>query len=269
MKTKSYLLILMSVFSLILISTLYLYASSSGFTGRTRKTSTSGCGGCHGPSSNSEVVVTLAGPDSVTISQTATYTITISKSSKNGAGFDIATRLGTLAPISSGMILMNGELTHSSNRPMPSGTITLQFSYTAPSAAGIDTLWATGLATNSDGTTSGDDWNWANEKRIVVRSSIGVKNISSQVPPDFKLNQNYPNPFNPVTTIRFAIPVKSFVSLKIYDISGKMVQEGVSEYLNPGTYEYQVNGNNLSSGIYFYSLTGDGISITKKMILAK
>lgn len=269
MKTKTYLLVLVSVFSLILISSLYLYASSSGFTGRTRKTSTSGCGGCHGASPNSEVVVTLAGPDSVVVSQTATYTITISKSSKNGAGFDIATRRGTLAPISSGMILMNGELTHSSNRPMPNGTITLQFSYTAPGTAGVDTLWATGLATNSDGTTSGDDWNWANEKRIVIKTSIGIKNISSQVPDRFELSQNYPNPFNPVTNIRFSVPTNSFVSLKIYDINGRVVENAVSEYLNAGTYEYQFKGNNLSSGIYFYSLEGDGISITKKMILSK
>ena len=269
MKTKTYFLILVSVFSLILISSLYLYASSSGFTGRTRKTSTAGCGGCHGVSANSEVVVTLAGPDSVLVSQTATYTITISKSSKSGAGFDIATRRGSLSPISSGMILSNGELTQSSNRPMTNGTITLQFSYTAPNTAGVDTLLATGLATNSDGTTSGDDWNWANEKRIIVKSSIGVKNISSQVPDKFELKQNYPNPFNPVTSIRFAIPTKSFVSLKIYDINGKIVQEGISEYLNAGIYEYQFNGNNLSSGIYFYSLVADGMSVTKKMILTK
>ncbi|MGB9696122.1 MAG: T9SS type A sorting domain-containing protein [Ignavibacteria bacterium] len=269
MKTKIYFLILVSVFSLILISSLYLYASSSGFTGRTRKTSTAGCGGCHGTTSNTEVVVTLTGPDSVLVSQTATYTITISKSSKTGAGFDIATRRGSLSPISSGMIINNGELTHSSNRPMTNGTITLQFSYTAPGTAGFDTLWATALATNSDGTTSGDDWNWANEKKIVVKSSIGVRNISSQVPNEFELKQNYPNPFNPITTIRFAVPTKSFVSLKIYDISGRIVQEGISEYLNAGTYEYQFNGNNLSSGIYFYSLVGEGISITKKMILTK
>ena len=269
MKTKTKLLISSFILTTIIFSSIYIYSSSAGFTNRTRKTSTSGCGGCHGGNFTADVSVTIAGPDTVVVSQTKTYSITISRASKTGAGFDIATRRGVLAPISSGMILSGTELTHSSNRPMTGGTITLQFSYTAPSTAGTDSLWATGLATNSDGTTSGDDWNWANEKKIIVKNSVGIHNISSEIPGSYSLEQNYPNPFNPSTKIKFSLPEKTFATLTIYDVNGKVIEKAVNNTLSAGIYEYQLNGENLSTGIYFYTLKAGNKSFTKKMILTK
>jgi hypothetical protein len=269
MKSKT--TILVSVFFLLVLitSSVYLYASSTGFINRTRKTGLNGCGGCHGGNNTADVTVSITGPDSVTISQTATYTLTITRASKNGAGFDIATRRGTLAPVSSGMILSGTELTHSSNRPMTSGTISLQFNYTAPSTAGTDSLFATGLATNSDGSTSGDDWNWAPEKKIIVKNSVGIQNISSEVPASFKLGQNFPNPFNPTTNIRFSLPESAVTTLTIYDISGKVIDKAFNGKLSAGVYEYQLNGSNLSTGVYFYTLTAGSNVITKKMMLTK
>ena len=96
MKSKSTLFISAFFLLVIIFSSVYIYASSSGFVNRTRKTNLSGCGGCHGGNSNNEVTVSISGPDTVTISQTKTYTLTITKASKNGAGFDIATRRGFL-----------------------------------------------------------------------------------------------------------------------------------------------------------------------------
>jgi len=269
MKSKS--TIIVSVFFLLLFitSSIYLFASSSGFVNRTRKTSLSGCGGCHGGNNTADVTVSITGPDSVAVSQTATYSLTITKASKTGAGFDIATRRGVLAPVSSGMILSGTELTHSSNLSMTSGSISLQFNYTAPSTTGIDSLFATGLATNSDGSSSGDDWNWAPEKKIVVKNSVGIENISSEVPSSFKLEQNFPNPFNPSTKIRFSLPENTFATLTVYDISGKEIERAYSGKLNAGVYEYQLNGTNLSTGIYFYTLNAGSKIITKKMILTK
>ncbi len=269
MKSKSTLFVSVFLLLILITSSVYLYASSAGFVNRTRKTSLSGCGGCHGGNPTNDVAVSITGPDSVTISQTATYTLTITKASKNGAGFDIATRRGVLAPVSTGMILSGTELTHSSNRPMTSGTISLQFNYTAPTTAGTDSLFATGLATNSDASTSGDDWNWAPEKKIVVRNSVGIQNISSEVPASFKLEQNFPNPFNPSTKIKFSLPESTIATLTIYDVSGKVIDKAFNEKLNAGVYEYQLNGANLSTGIYFYSLKTGSNVITKKMILTK
>jgi|WetSurMetagenome_2_1015567.scaffolds.fasta_scaffold53352_2 hypothetical protein len=110
---------------------------------------------------------------------------------------------------------------------------------------------------------------------------VGVKNISSNIPDKFSLSQNYPNPFNPTTIIRFSVPENgkwkmenNFVSLKIYDIIGKEVTTLINEKLQPGTYEVpfsidQFSSYQLPSGVYFYKLTADDYSETKKMTLIR
>ena len=57
------------------------------------------------------------------------------------------------------------------------------------------------------------------------------------IPLQYRLEQNYPNPFNPTTTIKFEIPVSSFVALKIFDITGKEVVTLVNEYKQNGSYQ--------------------------------
>jgi len=98
---------------------------------------------------------------------------------------------------------------------------------------------------------------------------IGIHNISTSVPDKFRLEQNYPNPFNPVTKIRFEIPQQGFVSMKVYDIIGRQVATLVNENLSPGTYEVTFDGKELSSGLYFYRLTSNGFSETKRMLMIK
>jgi photosystem II stability/assembly factor-like uncharacterized protein len=98
---------------------------------------------------------------------------------------------------------------------------------------------------------------------------IGIKTISEQVPSSYSLQQNYPNPFNPSSIIRFKIKDSRFVTLIVYDILGKEVATLVNEKLTPGTYEANFNGSNLTSGVYFYRLTTDNFSETKRMILMK
>ncbi len=92
-------------------------------------------------------------------------------------------------------------------------------------------------------------------------------------PGKFNLSQNYPNPFNPVTKIDFEIPSDSYVSLKIYDISGREVAKLLDGQKNAGFYTVQFDGSKLSSGIYFYSMTvksnGSENVISKKMNLIK
>jgi hypothetical protein len=101
------------------------------------------------------------------------------------------------------------------------------------------------------------------------RDVVGITNISGAVPEAFALYQNYPNPFNPATSIKFDIPKSSHVVLRVYDPSGRLIKELLSQQLNAGAYEYSFKAENLSSGIYFYSLiTGSGTQ-TKKMLLVK
>ncbi|MEZ4691995.1 MAG: T9SS type A sorting domain-containing protein [Ignavibacteria bacterium] len=101
--------------------------------------------------------------------------------------------------------------------------------------------------------------------------TVGIQNISSEIPAGFSLKQNYPNPFNPATSLEFGIPETGFVSLKVYDQLGREVLTLVNEILAPGTYNYQLStvNYNLSSGIYFYRLSSGNNSSVKKMIILK
>lgn len=109
-----------------------------------------------------------------------------------------------------------------------------------------------------------------NNLLVTLKStSVGIQNISSQIPDKYKLENNFPNPFNPSTNIKFQIPQKSFASIIIYDMLGREVITLLSEELNAGYYNYQFNAENLNSGIYFYTLVTDNFSETKKMVLVK
>lgn len=93
--------------------------------------------------------------------------------------------------------------------------------------------------------------------------------VNIGVPSNFSLSQNYPNPFNPSTKINFDLPVDGNVSLKIFDMSGKEVMSLVNEARTAGYYSVSFNAANLSSGIYFYTLSAGNFVSTKKMTLIK
>ena len=98
----------------------------------------------------------------------------------------------------------------------------------------------------------------------------GIREINSSVPSSFSLHQNYPNPFNPTTSIRFDIQKSSRVTLEVYSANGQKVQTLIkNEFVTAGTKEISFSGSNLSSGIYFYTLSAGEIKETKKMMLIK
>ncbi|MCW8809986.1 MAG: T9SS type A sorting domain-containing protein [Ignavibacteriaceae bacterium] len=92
---------------------------------------------------------------------------------------------------------------------------------------------------------------------------------NSLVVSEFILMQNYPNPFNPTTTIRYMIPKRALVTIKIYDILGDEITTLVNEEKTVGNYEVEFIASNLSSGVYFYQLTVGDFIQTKKMILLR
>ncbi len=105
---------------------------------------------------------------------------------------------------------------------------------------------------------------------VVLNESLtSVEQDNNSLPAAYILNQNYPNPFNPSTTIRFSISNNEFVSLRIFNIIGELVDEPVSELLPAGNYTVNWNAKNISSGIYFYTLTTSNFKDTKKMILIR
>lgn len=99
--------------------------------------------------------------------------------------------------------------------------------------------------------------------------TTGITQISYSVPYGFSLSQNYPNPFNPSTIIVYDLPKKEFVSLKIFDISGKELMSLVNKLQSPGSYKIVLESNNLSSGTYFYRIEAGDFKMTKKMILIR
>ncbi|HZW38653.1 MAG TPA: T9SS type A sorting domain-containing protein [Ignavibacteriaceae bacterium] len=89
------------------------------------------------------------------------------------------------------------------------------------------------------------------------------------LPNKFFISQNYPNPFNPSTRIKYDVPKKGFISIKVYNILGKDIAQLVNEEKNAGAYVVEFDGSRLSSGIYFYQIQAGEFIETKKMVLMK
>jgi len=109
---------------------------------------------------------------------------------------------------------------------------------------------------------------------VQVTLPVGVDDGFDALPEKFELFQNYPNPFNPTTTIRYALPVRSDVTLRIYNLMGQEVLRITHEEVRAGYHEERWNGVNQSgkkvaSGIYIYRLRAGKFTETKKMLLLK
>ena len=108
---------------------------------------------------------------------------------------------------------------------------------------------------------------------ITVTEVIGVENAES-VPKDFSLSQNYPNPFNPQTTITYAIPIQTDISLVIYNLMGQEVIRWDEKSVSAGYYEKKWDGTTrsgipIASGVYLYRLKAGDFVQTRKMVLLK
>ena len=98
---------------------------------------------------------------------------------------------------------------------------------------------------------------------------VGIGNNNNSTPNTYSLNQNYPNPFNPSTQISFGLPKSGNVKLVVFDILGREVKTLVNEFQTAGTHNITFDASSLASGIYFYSITANDFTATKKMLLIK
>ncbi len=251
---------------IVLSFSIVLYAYSTGITGVTKKSNTPGCT-CHALNPSTDVIVTINGPDSLMLNQTATYSITITGGPLKAAGTNIAVSNGSLTPVTNDLRLQNTELTHVLPKTPSSGAVTFNFSYTAPSIPGEQTIYANGNSVNFNGQNTGDQWNFAQNKSIQIGTVTGIKDEQDLIA--YKLEQNFPNPFNPSTKIRYSIPDNEYVSLKVFDLLGNEITTLANGEKAAGNYEVTFNGNNLSSGIYLYTLKTRNFSETKKFLLLK
>lgn len=112
----------------------------------------------------------------------------------------------------------------------------------------------------------------AEMEKVETKYNEMITDVESDVtnlPQDYDLHQNFPNPFNPVTTIQFAIPKTSDVSLKVYDVLGNEVANLLDQGIAAGTHSVKFDAGSIPSGIYFYTLQSEYFSSTKKMIVLK
>jgi flagellar hook assembly protein FlgD len=113
------------------------------------------------------------------------------------------------------------------------------------------------------------------DTNLAVGNATGIADGEGQtVPVKFALEQNYPNPFNPTTTIRYQLPDRAEVSLKIFDITGHEVRTLVKEILAAGEHSVTWNGTNdrgipVSSGVYLYQLKAGNRTESRRMLLLK
>jgi len=129
-------------------------------------------------------------------------------------------------------------------------------SYTSPDSTGNDTAVSV-LVRNPIVQTA----RWT--------SPIGIQNITSELPTEYKLHQNFPNPFNPVTNINFDIIKSGVVKITVYDLLGREVETLVNQDMSPGRYKLDLNAANYASGMYLYKITTNDFVDVKKMLIIK
>jgi hypothetical protein len=98
---------------------------------------------------------------------------------------------------------------------------------------------------------------------------VSVGKEGDGIPGSFSLEQNYPNPFNPSTTICYALPHNSFVTLTVYNTLGQQVAKLVNEQQEAGYHEAVFRSDGLPSGVYFYRLEAGSFTSTKKLLLLR
>ncbi|HEX2869111.1 MAG TPA: Ser-Thr-rich GPI-anchored membrane family protein [Ignavibacteriales bacterium] len=114
------------------------------------------------------------------------------------------------------------------------------------------------------------------EFELLIGSSAFIEEENRRLmPQEFSLFQNYPNPFNPATQIKYSLPENAFVTIRVYDVLGRLVKDMVSGFNEAGYHEVSFDGSAISSGVYYYSMevkATDGslrFREAKKMLLIK
>lgn len=131
---------------------------------------------------------------------------------------------------------------------------------------GDSTIMYLGIAVGSDQAEL-----LTNMDEVVLKYNqlTSVQSDPSRVPLNYVLEQNYPNPFNPETSIKFSIPQREFVSLKVYNSLGQEIASPVNKEFEAGSYSAKFNADGLTSGVYFYTVRAGNFVQTKKMILVR
>lgn len=209
-----------------------------------------------------------SGSGAVEITAPATYTsgevveIKVKVAEEGAARFGFEVTAKDAAGNDAGTFMLNAEVRRASNQP---GYITHNpavrvadekewtIEWTAPDVSTGDiTFYAAGNAANGNGSTSGDH---IYTTAVTMAPASGVATEDEMVQSSFALDAAYPNPFLTSTTIPFALREASVVSLTVYDMNGKVVQERDLGLRVAGNHEVALEANSLAAGVYIYELT--------------
>jgi len=117
-------------------------------------------------------------------------------------------------------------------------------------------------------------YSWLGNKNMSITEFESFENYTDVNEPtiqpfDFSLEQNYPNPFNPETRINFSLKSAAHVSIKVYNVLGAEITTLIDDFQSPGKHTLSFNAVNLASGVYFFKMTANGFSTSRKMMLLK
>ena len=110
---------------------------------------------------------------------------------------------------------------------------------------------------------------FVNGEGIVLIDGVLGNDNSKQIPTEFSLNQIYPNPFNPVVKIHFSVKMFGEVTVRIFDLTGRLVETLINENMEPGYHQVQWKPANIPSGLYFVELRSDSFREIQKITLLK
>ena len=116
------------------------------------------------------------------------------------------------------------------------------------------------------------DWigsTWINVEKRTYAYETGIEdNLIYKIEDELCLS-NHPNPFNPQTTISYTLPKSGQVSLRIYNVKGQLLETLVDDIQQAGYHSIIWNADDVSSGIYLYSITAGNLTVTKKCVILK
>ena len=116
-----------------------------------------------------------------------------------------------------------------------------------------------------------EEWKtkYSSVPHLILANTTTVAEDQIGAPSNFVLEQNYPNPFNPSTVISFQLPVSSHVTLQVFDVNGREVARLIDGEMKAGNHNVTFTPRDLAGGIYFYQLTAEKFSQTRKAVLMK
>jgi hypothetical protein len=234
---------------------------------------------CHNtfPLNSGDGGISITGPEFFEAGQSYTFTVEISDPDQSRWGFEITpldigaviiTDLSNTQFSSSGGKLYVKHTSAGTYAGTPNGPVSWSFDWTAPDdPPQTITFYAAGAAANNNGRNSGDYIYTTTFTSNLITTGI-IDDPFSGLPSHPGMS-NYPNPFNAVTVISYSLPASGHVNLEIFNLRGQLVETLVNDIQSAGEYNITWNANNMPSGLYFYRLSVNDLSVSNKMILLK